>query len=88
MICPSPGRTASRGRTAVEAVFRLIPATVGTAKAADHEEGISFGFDLGAYDLSRDLVVDPALLLYCGYVGGSETNTASISAWMRWLRLH
>ena len=71
---PIAWQDASRGRTAVEAVFRLIPATVGTAKAADHEEGISFGFDLGAYNLSRDLVVDPALLFYCGYVGGSETD--------------
>jgi hypothetical protein len=29
-----------------------------------------YGFDVGEYDRSLPLVLDPALLLYCGYIGG------------------
>ncbi|MBW2072914.1 MAG: SBBP repeat-containing protein [Deltaproteobacteria bacterium] len=30
-----------------------------------------YGFHLGNYDRSRTLVLDPALVAYCGYIGGS-----------------
>ncbi len=30
-----------------------------------------YGFRLGAYDRSKTLVLDPAVLIYCGFVGGS-----------------
>ena len=29
-----------------------------------------YGFQLGKYDRNRALVIDPAVLVYCGYVGG------------------
>jgi len=32
---------------------------------------IAYGFEVGKYDRSRELVIDPAVLVYCGYVGGS-----------------
>jgi hypothetical protein len=30
-----------------------------------------YGFGVGPYDQSRPLVLDPAILVYCGYIGGS-----------------
>ena len=35
------------------------------------------GFDLGGYDATRPLVLDPAVLLYCGYVGGAGDEVGS-----------
>ena len=32
----------------------------------------SYGFVLGGYDRSRALVIDPTMLVYCGYIGGSS----------------
>ena len=46
---------------------------------ADNQEGrdkkaetksYSYGFEVGGYDRTKDLVLDPATLVYCGYVGG------------------
>jgi hypothetical protein len=30
-----------------------------------------FSFQIGSYDPTRPLVIDPAVLIYCGYIGGS-----------------
>ncbi|MBN2490635.1 MAG: hypothetical protein JXQ29_07290, partial [Planctomycetes bacterium] len=30
-----------------------------------------FGFRLGRFDATRPLILDPAILVYCGYIGGS-----------------
>jgi hypothetical protein len=35
----------------------------------------SFGFSLGLYDRSQPLVIDPAVLVYCGYIGGSGSDS-------------
>jgi len=34
-------------------------------------------FDVGEYDRDRILVIDPAMLLYCGYIGGRGADRAS-----------
>jgi len=39
--------------------------------AYDIEDGGIFGFDLGAYDRSRPLVIDPDLVVYSGFLGGA-----------------
>ena len=36
----------------------------------------TFGFQLGAYDSSRPLVVDPSLVVYAGYIGGDRIDGA------------
>ena len=36
----------------------------------------TFGFQLGAYDPSLPLVVDPALVVYAGYIGGDRVDGA------------
>jgi hypothetical protein len=30
-----------------------------------------YGFDIGNYDPAKPLILDPALLVYCGYIGGT-----------------
>ena len=34
-------------------------------------DGVQFGFRVGAYDPQKVLVIDPVILLYAGYIGGS-----------------
>jgi Ca2+-binding RTX toxin-like protein len=36
-----------------------------------------YGFRVGAYDRSRPLVLDPAVLVYAGYIGGSADDVAT-----------
>ena len=36
--------------------------------------GHVYGFTVGRYDPSRTLVLDPAMLIYCGYIGGSGND--------------
>ncbi|MBN2492702.1 MAG: SBBP repeat-containing protein [Planctomycetes bacterium] len=52
--------------------------SVAMAYRLDPEAGkeVEFGFDLGAYDPAHPLVLDPAVLLYCGYVGGSGADVS------------
>ncbi|MBN2489826.1 MAG: SBBP repeat-containing protein [Planctomycetes bacterium] len=33
-----------------------------------------FGFEVGPYDRTKPLILDPAVLLYCGYLGGASTD--------------
>jgi uncharacterized repeat protein (TIGR01451 family) len=33
-----------------------------------------YGFEVGAYDNTRTLVLDPATLIYCGYIGGNTLD--------------
>ncbi len=35
------------------------------------DDATTYGFDVGAYDPDLPLVIDPAVLVYCGYIGGS-----------------
>ncbi len=56
---------ASAPRRAVEAVWQL------GAAADDRQE---FGVTLGDYDAARPLVIDPALFVSCGYLGGAAEN--------------
>jgi hypothetical protein len=50
-------------RRPVDVAFVLDPAR--------DERTASFGFRVGLYDRSVPLIVDPAVLVYCGYIGGS-----------------
>ncbi len=36
-----------------------------------------YGFEVGAYDRSQTLVLDPAVLIYCGFIGGSSEDSGS-----------
>ena len=43
---------------------------VAVSFALDEAQG-AYGFHLGAYDPALALVIDPAMLVYCGFIGGS-----------------
>jgi len=51
-------------RVPVDLSFRLGPDMQG--------EGTAFGVRVGEYDHTRPMVLDPAVLVYCGYVGGTS----------------
>ncbi len=40
----------------------------------DGADGCEVAFQLGDYDRTRPLVIDPPMLIYCGYVGGALTT--------------
>lgn len=44
-------------------------------KAGSKTQG--YGFEVGAYDKRKPLVLDPAVLIYCGYIGGSGYDYAN-----------
>ncbi len=43
-------------------------------EATEASQACCYGFEVGAYDRSRPLVLDPAVLFYCGYIGGSDDD--------------
>ncbi len=50
---------------------------VAVASAYAKAGGRSYGFRLGSYDRSRPLVIDPAMLVYSGYIGGTGDEAAN-----------
>jgi hypothetical protein len=46
----------------------------GRRPAAGYAGQCAYGFEVGAYDLSQTLVLDPAVVVYAGYIGGSGTD--------------
>jgi len=36
-----------------------------------------YGFEVGAYDRTKPLVLDPAVFVYCGYIGGSGSDSGT-----------
>lgn len=51
------------GRAEVPSAYAL--------EAAAPDGAQTYGFRLGAYDPTLPLVIDPAVLIYCGFIGGS-----------------
>ncbi len=54
---------------------RRIPVEARYTLAQTETGDWRYGFSLGAYDPSRPLVIDPAILVYCGYIGGASSDT-------------
>ena len=54
---------------------RTVEVTAGYALTFDRAGVYEYSFTLGAYDPSLPLVIDPVVLLYAGYIGGSATDT-------------
>jgi hypothetical protein len=50
---------------AVDVCYEYLP---GSHEAA-------YGFHVGEYDATQPLVIDPVLIVYCGYIGGSGNET-------------
>jgi len=66
-------------RVAVPVAFRLDPdgaaASRETAPSEDSRlRSRAYGFATGEYDPALPLVIDPATLIYCGFIGGSAND--------------
>lgn len=48
-----------------------------TAKKEAATGAFTFGFDLGPYDANETLILDPEMLIYCGYIGGADGDGAN-----------
>lgn len=46
----------------------------------DETDGRSYGFRLGVYDSNKPLIIDPAILVYAGFVGGSGNDRGNAIA--------
>ena len=65
---------APRSFQSVEGSRAVVPSSFASLGAD------TYGFDVGAYDRSRTLVIDPTILIYAGYVGGNNTDYAAAAA--------
>ncbi|OGD18702.1 MAG: hypothetical protein A2W03_08925 [Candidatus Aminicenantes bacterium RBG_16_63_16] len=45
------------------------------ADAQSTRAAVAYGFKTGDYDANLPLVIDPAILIYCGYIGGTGYDT-------------
>jgi len=46
-------------------------------KEQSETQAFIYGFEVGDYDRNLTLVLDPAILVYCGYIGGSKEDWAN-----------
>ncbi|MER7000633.1 hypothetical protein [Streptomyces sp. NPDC000410] len=62
-LSPVTYQPAAKGgeRAEVKSAFRLTKT----------KDAFTYGFELGSYDRKRPLVIDPATLVYAGYIGGT-----------------
>jgi hypothetical protein len=50
-----------------------------TTRTPEQPDTHGYGFRVGEYDRSKPLVLDPAVLVYAGFIGGSDSDTSSLS---------
>ncbi|MEP7272968.1 MAG: SBBP repeat-containing protein [Acidobacteriota bacterium] len=71
----SPSQLSTPADDSIETTYRII------SKNANETV---YGFRVGAYDTARELVIDPAVLIYCGFIGGSggdeKANAIAVDA--------
>jgi hypothetical protein len=73
---PAGGFTDAAPRSFQLDAGRRVPVSSSYAPRGD----TTYGFHVGHYDRSRALVIDPTIILYAGYVGGSGDDAASAIA--------
>jgi uncharacterized repeat protein (TIGR01451 family) len=54
-----------------EADGAVIPVAASYALESSKDGDHSYGFRIGAYDPGKTLIIDPAILVYAGFIGGS-----------------
>ena len=61
-------------RDATPAAWQEMGAETRPVSLAYDLEGSSYGFRVGEYDHTLPLILDPMIMVYCGYLGGSATD--------------
>jgi hypothetical protein len=76
----TPSRVLQDDRPVAYQEVNGSPVEVRTAYRVEEDTAVSgtwvYGFSVGDYDRSKLLVLDPAFLVYCGYIGGSGDDRA------------
>jgi hypothetical protein len=72
-------------RVAVPMAFRLeermaAPAQESLAGADPTLPSFAYGFEVGEYDRSLPLIMDPATVIYCGFIGGAADDRGTAIA--------
>jgi len=57
-----------------------VPIPVAFQIEGSADPSAAFGFAVGAYDRSLPLVIDPATVIYCGFIGGAADDRATAVA--------
>ena len=66
---PAAHQETGDGRTNVSLRYRV--------ERPSQDGAFSYGFEVGEYDRTRALVLDPAVLVYCGFIGGIGDESAA-----------
>ena len=62
-------------RVEVQTPYTLLSPKAGTAqRVSDAGQPSVYGFSVGAYDKDKPLVIDPATLIYSGFIGGVDSD--------------
>jgi hypothetical protein len=64
-------------RVEVEVAYALAQSPVVSSpqfSVLSHQSSTTYGFRVGEYDPGRPLILDPAVLVYAGYIGGSGND--------------
>ncbi|MBN1315077.1 MAG: SBBP repeat-containing protein, partial [Anaerolineales bacterium] len=59
-------------RVDVSVSYELPPAA--SHSPSDNPDSIPYTFSLGDYDPTRPLMLDPEMIVYCGYIGGGNSD--------------
>ncbi len=82
---PSAYQDIEGTRVEIPVRYRLQEAHEGVPLAVASAEAFSgrayeYGFELGPYDRSHPLVIDPVIIVYSGYLGGVDTDDSAAIA--------
>lgn len=66
---PSSYQEIDNDHISVSSSFKMIPTT--------SNGSVNYSFNIGEYDHTKTLVLDPAIVIYGGFIGGSEYDSGS-----------
>jgi hypothetical protein len=66
---PAARQDRGAGRAAVSMKYRV--------ETPSQDRTFRYGFEVGEYDRTKTLILDPAILVYCGFIGGSGDESAA-----------
>jgi uncharacterized protein (TIGR03437 family) len=66
------GKQPASRQKSIKTAYRIV--------SSEDSGRVVYGFQLGDYDRSRELVIDPAVLVYCGFIGGGGDDVGNAIA--------